>query len=242
MVAPVTVMRIEYRFNMSNGQQQLFDLQIDEATMLLVTPPGMSEPFWTRLDFHQCPHCPLKADSHPHCPVAVNLIQIVEQFNRLLSFEEIQVEVVTPERHVFTSTSLQQGISSLMGLLIAVSGCPYTDFFKPMARFHLPFATNKETIWRATSTYLLAQYFRRDYANQPIAFEFGGLADIYHSIETLNIAVLKRLRAASHKDSAINALVRLDVFAKYLNPGLQDSIEQVRQIFQLASPQSIQAP
>jgi hypothetical protein len=46
-----------------------------------------------------------------------------------------------------------------MGLLIAGSSCPYTHFFKPMARFHLPFANKDETLWRAAATYLLARYF-----------------------------------------------------------------------------------
>ena len=42
---------------------------------------------------------------------------------------------------------------------MATSGCPHMDFFKPMARFHLPLANAEETVYRATSMYLLAQYF-----------------------------------------------------------------------------------
>jgi hypothetical protein len=33
---------------------------------------------------------------------------------------------------------------------------------KPMARFHLPLASEEETIYRATTMYLLAQYFLRE--------------------------------------------------------------------------------
>ena len=53
----------------------------------------------------------------------------------------------------------KEGISSLMGLVSAASGCPHTSALRPMARFHLPLARNEETVHRATSMYLLAQFF-----------------------------------------------------------------------------------
>jgi hypothetical protein len=42
---------------------------------------------------------------------------------------------------------------------VATSGCRYTAYFKPMARFHLPFANEEETAYRAISMYLLSQRF-----------------------------------------------------------------------------------
>jgi len=117
-----------------------------------------------------------------------------------------------------------------MGLVIAISECPHTDFLKPMARFHLPFATEEETIWRATSTYLLAQYFLIIKGHR-IDLELDGLSRIYDNIEKLNASIVKRLRAAGKKDSTINALVHLDVFAKYIKPGVEESLDKIRHIF-----------
>ena len=37
---------------------------------------------------------------------------------------------------------------------MALSGCPVLEQLKPMARFHLPFASVEETIYRAASMYL----------------------------------------------------------------------------------------
>ena len=34
------------------------------------------------------------------------------------------------------------------GLIMATAGCPWTDRLRPMARFHLPFATEAETVYR----------------------------------------------------------------------------------------------
>ena len=50
-------------------------------------------------------------------------------------------------------------VFSLIGIYMVTSGCPIMDKLRPMARFHLPFASTEETIYRAISTYLLGQYF-----------------------------------------------------------------------------------
>ena len=117
-----------------------------------------------------------------------------------------------------------------MGLIMATSGCPHTSFFKPMARFHLPLASADETIYRATSMYLLAQYFLRK-QGQETDLELEGLAKIYHNIQLINKALAERLRAITDKDSAINALILLDIFAQTLPYAIEDSLEEVRYLF-----------
>ncbi len=221
---------IRYTFTLSDETQEIFDLRLDAKTLKLLGNTACDLPSWTRLDFHQCPHCPLTMDIYQHCPLSVNLISIVERLGRLISYDEIHVKVSTKERVVSCYTTAQKGLSSLMGLVIAVSECPHTDFLKPMARFHLPFANEEETIWRATSTYLLAQYFLI-IKGYNIDLELKGLTKIYDNIEKLNTAIVKRLRTAGKKDSAVNALVRLDVFAKYITPGVQESLDRIRHIF-----------
>jgi hypothetical protein len=99
-----------------------------------------------------------------------------------------------------------------------------------MARFHLPLATVEETVYRATSTYLLAQYFLRK-RGQDVDFEFEGLNKIYHDIQVVNTTIAKRLRTASETDSAVNALVLLDMFAKSLPHAVEKSLEEIRHLF-----------
>ena len=152
---------IKYRFVLPDGSEQVYDLQLDKENLELQGNTPGSTPSWVNLDFFQCPNCPLSTKTYPHCPLALNLVNIIKGFDSLVSYEKIHVEIITKERVVSTDTTAQNGISSLMGLVIAGSGCPHTAFFKPMARFHLPFANEEETIYRATSSYLLAQYFLR---------------------------------------------------------------------------------
>lgn len=221
---------IEYSFTLANGSKEVFDLQLDPKSLSLRGITHENLPSWTKLEFHQCSHCPLTKDTYPRCPLSVNLVKIVERFGRLISYDEIQVEVLTEERHVTQKIAAHEGISSLMGLVIATSECPHTDFFKPMARFHLPFATHEETIWRAIGTYLITQYFL-NVQGKGIDLRLDGLTKIYDNIEILNAAIVKRLRDASKEDSTINALIHLDIFAKLLAPGLQESLNILQKIF-----------
>ena len=158
-IQPMSIIEIQYTFIMKDGDKEVFDLKLDGRSLVLREPITKSPPPWTRLEFQQCPHCQVSADRYRYCPLAINLVNIIKRFDRLMSYDQLKVEVLTAERLISRDTSAQECISSLMGLLIATSKCPYTDFFKPMARFHLPFANELETVWRATANYLMAQYF-----------------------------------------------------------------------------------
>lgn len=223
---------ITYEFTLPDKKKERFDLVFDQKSTELVTGISVEMPFWTELAYEQCPHCPLNEKKHPHCPVATNLVPAVAHFDQLMSFDKVMVEVISAERRVVRNTSAQEGLSSLMGLLIAGSRCPHTHFFKPMARFHLPFASKDETMWRAAATFLLADYFRDDSnSNASNRLSLKGLISLYNDITRLNDAMVQRLRAVAVKDSAVNALVHLDVFAKFLMPPLEESMAQTKLIF-----------
>jgi hypothetical protein len=137
---------------------------------------------------------------------------------------------MTAERFITQETTVQRGMSSLMGLVMATSGCPHMAFFKPMARFHLPFASAEETVYRATSMYLLAQYFLHK-EGHPTDLDLTGLREIYNNIEIVNVAVAKRLRTATEADSAINAIILLDIYTKAIPVVIEESLEEIRYLF-----------
>jgi hypothetical protein len=215
---------------MEDGQKEMFTVLLDPEQ--LVSRPDVSGNFpdWTRLEIHQCENCTLPLASDTHCPAAVNMIGIVSRFADLLSHDRTLVVVSTEERTIYSTTTMQRGVCSLMGLLMATSGCPMTSFFKSMARFHLPFASTEETIWRATSTYLLAQYFKLRNGDEP-DIQFKGLTRVYQNIQMVNMSFAKRLRSACHHDSMINAIILLDMFAQSMPLAIDESLEEIRHLF-----------
>lgn len=219
--------KLVYHFQFPDGHEE--SLQVGGAP----NAPQTELPSWTELGFQQCANCPLSTADTPHCPMAVRLVPLVELFGKVRSYEEVTAKVETDERTVSKRTTVQRVLRSLMGLLSATSECPHVDFLRPMAYFHLPFSSAEETVYRVASTYLLAQYFRRQ---QGKAADSGleGLKAHYHELQQVNAAMAKRLAeiSAHESDSSVNALVLLDVFAQSLPDSIDAQLEELLPAFQ----------
>jgi hypothetical protein len=221
---------IQYCFKYGEGLLDVYDLQLDAKSFELHGNIPDTLPSWTKLDYNQCPNCTLDIRNHPNCPIAANLVNIVNRFDSLLSHNEVQIEITTEERKVSHETTVQRAVGSLLGLVIATSGCPHAGFFKPMARFHLPLANTRETVYRAASMYLLAQYFLNKEGKE-VDLELKGLQKIYKNIQLVNFSVAERLRIASKTDSVLNAIVELDIFAQTLSFFFEESLEELSSLF-----------
>lgn len=221
---------IRYTLHFPGQPSAHFVVRVDAQTLDPLDALPDALPAWTRLEFHQCAHCPLTPATHRWCPVAARLVPLVDYCASMPSYAAVRVEVATPERTVLHDTTAQQAVSSLMGLLMAVSGCPHTAYFKPMARYHLPLASPEETVYRAAAMYQLAQYFiHRSRGSADL--EMRGLRLLYTNLEQLNVQMAARLRAATTEDAAVNALVMLDVFAKQAHVELEAQLRQLAGVF-----------
>lgn len=221
---------IRYCFKFGNDESEVFDVHLAADTLEVQGNIPDILPDWVNLDFFQCPHCPLDTNIYPYCPVAANLVNILRRFDSLLSYHQTHLVVTTKDRIISQVTTVQRAVSSLTGLVIAASGCPQTAFFKPMARFHLPLASNEETIYRAASMYLLAQYFKENEGKKP-DFDLKGLEDIYNNIRLVNRTMADRLREAAKTDSLLNAIVQLDIYAQTLSAFIDESLKEIRYLF-----------
>jgi len=226
---------ITYRFRAPGDDPIEIALKLQPVTLELIDNWPTEPPAWSRLDFHQCSNCPLTVETHPYCPLAANLVNVVGQFNTLHSFDRLQVDVIIEERHVSQETTAQKSLSSLIGLISAASGCPNTAFFKPMARFHLPLSSSEETMYRVISMYLMAQYFRQKGGDAP-DMDLDGLSKIYSDVEVVNWHIAQRLAVATKTDSSLNAIVILDLYAKTLpllleGDLLAESLDEIRGLF-----------
>lgn len=220
---------ITYHYRQQNGNENTFRLSFDEKNFLL-TNTASERPQWTELEFNKCGFCDGRADEIPHCPLAVALIEPVKVFGEVLSYEEMEVEVHIEERTVTFKGQAQDCLSPLLGLLGATSGCPILEPLRPMARFHLPFATPEETVYRAASMYALGQYYRKK-AEKYVDIELQGLRNIYQKIADINRSMAERLRAGAKEDSTLNAIVLLDILGKSLPIALEDSLEDFEGLF-----------
>jgi hypothetical protein len=206
----------DYKFIFQNKTEKEFNITLDGVTLNLIQTGKKNCPEWTRLNCFKCPNCILDERRHEFCPIAVNLQDVVDYFSDFVSYEPVEVIVTAKERKYINRISLQHGVSSLIGIYMVTSGCPILEKLKPMVRFHLPFATIEETKYRAISMYLLAQYCLYRHGNQP-DWDLKKLSETYENIRVVNESFCKRLKTIKGKDTNINALVVLDIFADSVN-------------------------
>ena len=223
-------LKITYTFVFQNGATKTFDLVLDRKTLSNAARYPANQPAWTLLSRNQCANCSLDLNRHLFCPVALNFAEIAEHFTQAVSHEPVRVVVTTEERTYSKDTSLQQGLASLLGIVMTTSGCPVLEPLKPMVRFHLPFATLSETVYRIVSMCLVAQYLRNG-EGHPFDFALLELKKIYREVAIVNRDFVRRLRDASLEDANINALVGLDCFATMVPLIAEDTLKEIRQYF-----------
>jgi hypothetical protein len=219
--------RIRYRFDLPDGTQKTLDFNFDRLNFALSNPAPAEPPFWAALEFNQCANCPLNAAEHPFCPAALQMAEAVEQLKSLVSFDTLGVTVTQAERTIYAETSAQLAMSSVLGLIMATAGCPWTDRFRPMARFHLPFASEAETVYRSVCMFLLARELDGSSASG-----FAELEALYENLHVVNRDMSRRLGAATRTDPAQNAMALLDSYATLLPAALENSLEELAPLFE----------
>jgi len=186
------VIHHSYSFTFKDGKTHNFSLDLSYPELKQVKPSGPGQsPDWTRLAFCRCENCTLDPKLHEFCPAAECLAEIIEKFKDVLSVEEVSVTAQLPERTISKTLPVQKALSSLIGLHLATSNCPILSRFSTLARFHLPFSNTEETVYRAVSNYLLAQYFIAKEGGVP-DWELKGLREFYGEVEIVNKGAIRK--------------------------------------------------
>lgn len=224
-----TEIRYLYKFKFDDGRVKDFEVVLNGTTLELIRDDPKPKPEWTKLKYAQCEKCPLP-DSIEYCPVAVSLAKLVESFNDAASYESAAVTVETPQRTYFRKTTLQKGLSAIIGIYMSTSNCPVMDKLRPMTRFHLPFANSIETFFRSVSSYLTAQFLLMRQGHQP-DWELKHLQGIYKAVNLVNKGMTTRLLKATEKDANVNAVVILHSFGDGINYFIESGLAELEPMF-----------
>jgi hypothetical protein len=224
--------KIEYEFKLKSGNTKNFSVRLRKHSMQFVSEQTTTVRPWTKLTHHQCPNCPLKPETNYNCPIAANLVDVIESFKDSLSIEEADITIRSESREYHKRSTVQYGIGSMMGLYMVTSGCPIMDKLRPMVFTHLPFSSLEETLFRAISMYLLAQFFRQQEGKTP-DWKLEDFTKIYEDIATVNQSFTKRLLSINPADASLNALVGLDCFASIAAfSTVEDNLKEFETLFE----------
>lgn len=200
-------MKISYQFR--HNDKTLRDFEIDIAKPALPRP-GKGE--WTRLSRNKCANCTLRDDQVSHCPPAVDLEEVVDAFNEVISHEDVFVIVDINERHILKDGDAQSGLSALMGLIMANSACPVLGRLRGLTRTHTPFQSVEETLFRFIGAYYLGQMLEEKRGGQP-DWSLDGLHALFDDLMVVNKAFKARIHSATRQDAAMNAISALAMHA-----------------------------
>lgn len=182
-------------------------------------------PEWARLENKQCGCCPLKEADCAYCPVAVRMSEVMTSFANNQSTERVKVTVTTEERNYFEECDLQVGLNSLMGLLMATSGCPVLKDLQAMASFHIPFCSTRETLHRTVGSYLIKQYFKQ-LKGEEADWQLIHLKELYEVLEGLNRDFSKRVQSSASSDAISNAVIMFFATSVVVASSLEQQLQR----------------
>lgn len=222
-------MTVTYDFIFSSGKTKSFNVDPDRAEHALdqQKAPSGSLTAWTELSNCRCSNCPLNTIDHPHCPAAIDMQPVVEGFRQENAFQKLTVRVKTEGRIYEKHTGLEEGLRSLLGLIMATSSCPILAELKPMAVHHMPFATVDEFITRSVSLYLLQQYFEeRDHRQAD--WTLKGLVARNQRLQLVNQALWQRIHSVCEGDSNLKALLSFFSMASSVSFSLESQLQKLK--------------
>ena len=209
---------VEYTFIFADGSERSFKVDLNRISTPL--PRNSEHPFWTALEFNQCPSCPLKDNGRNHCPPALDLEEVMKVFGNVVSHDQVTVRVVAAERTYVKQCDVQTGLRAMVGLIMSTSGCPVLSRLRGLARMHLPFASMQETVFRTVGAYLVRQYFVSQAGGQP-DWKLDGLTHYMNELQEVNRSFKRRLNVAAQEDASLNVLGTL----VYVAMGVADSVD-----------------
>ena len=232
-MAPIT---FQYVFSIQDKPQYEISISIDSKTLNLIDRPTRKPAAWTKLSHHQCPNCPLDPAEVERCPVATNISSVISQFQDGVSCEATHVTVITSERTYSKSTDLQRGLNSIFGLIMASSSCPHFEWLKPLARFHLPFASFEETLFRSISSCTLSELIAHK-SVRDIEDIFKLVKHRYEQLAIINAALVKRIGGVGKGEADKNAIVTFHSYCQMFDLSLSGElfIETILDVFSYLS-------
>lgn len=218
-------MAVEYRITLDDEHAFNYKIELDRDQLSTTqhSPPHV----WTRLEHQKCSNCPLRKETHEYCPAAVDLQTVVEDFQGLPAFKKAWVNVRTAEREYSKMVNLEEGLRSLLGVIMATSACPILAQLKPMASHHLPFASSQEFALRAISMYLMRELFHFRDGKHP-DWELSGLMEDFKALQLVNQALWHRIHDACAGDTNLKAFLSFFSMSSSMTYSLEAQLQKIR--------------
>ena len=205
----------------TDGNKEEFSIEWTKSGSHLPNESQDSPAEWTRLDFHQCPGCPLGSETKI-CPAAESLETTLMKLNNRSATEKVIATGVDGEkrRKTVIECELKEVGSTLVQISVFFSGCPIGNKFKKMLKNLRPFATNEEL-----GKHLISQFLLKNHCELATS-----TVDVRASIEPMRTVfyyLSKRVSDKTFGDVVANSIIQMDAFTLSVSLNLGEIYEEI---------------
>jgi hypothetical protein len=203
-----------------NGERLNFALELSKDDDPLALNKQDIFPGWAKLEFNQCPHCPLDPAEVRWCPAAVAIVPVIETCAEWTSVELVELETIEETRRVIENLSAADALCSMLSNLAAFSACPVLTFEFWIWKYFSPSISVENALFRRLAVQLI---YRELSAVRGIEIEPMRTGITMLSETTTHL--LGRLRGHHQMtgDAVFNAMVKVHTISVFLND-FSDSI------------------
>lgn len=216
--------QIDYRITKPDNTCIHIPVQLDERGLRITDTAGGEPAEVAEYAGEDCISC---ERYYGHCKAERAIADVTATFDDLQSTDLVNTAVEIEGRTLHLESPAPRALASLMGLLMASSGCPRLLPFRAMAVFHQPFATPEENVVRAAGFWLIRSW------TQGIQLDGDAFASLQHAwsnLEEVNQHVSAKVLANTKNDAASNGIAYLDVLAKIGTFGLDSALDMLRPV------------
>jgi hypothetical protein len=219
-------MEVDYSFSFDDDKDLSYTIDVDRSGMRKEFNKN-NIPEWVLLSHCKCSNCPLSDEDTPVCPAAFDIQDVIEDFQSKPASQKVNINVIASDRSYSKRTNVEEGLRSLMGLVLATSQCPILSQLKPMAIHHMPFSSSNEFILRSVSVYLLQQYFEYREEKKP-DWDLKGLIDRNKQLQLVNQALWQRIHLDNNNDSNLKTLLSFFSMSSSVSVSLETQLQKLK--------------
>jgi hypothetical protein len=219
-------MEVKYNFEFDDDSDLSYKIDVDRTGMRVDVNKNQT-PDWIALTHCQCSNCPLKVSDTEVCPAAFDIQDVIEDFQSKPANQKVNINVIASDRSYSKRTNVEEGLRSLMGLILATSKCPILSQLKPMAIHHMPFSSSNEFILRSVSVYLLQQYFEYRGERTP-DWDLKGLISRNKQLQLVNQALWQRIHLDNNNDSNLKTLLSFFSMSSSVSVSLETQLQKLK--------------
>jgi len=219
-------MEVKYDFSFDDNKDLSYTVDVDRPGMRNELKKS-NTPEWVLLSHCKCSNCPLSEEDSPVCPAAFDIQDVIEDFQSKPASQKVNINVIASDRSYSKRTNVEEGLRSLMGLVLATSQCPILGQLKPMAMHHMPFSSSNEFILRSVSVYLMQQYFEYRAEKTP-DWDLKGLISRNKQLQLVNQALWQRIHLDNHNDSNLKTLLSFFSMSSSVSVSLETQLQKLK--------------